>query len=127
MSRVWESLRKAEAKRSEDTWRGDERSASDRRSSARRKLETGILVCGLGPDRRAFRERAQTLNASNTGCLLELDAPVALSQRLFLTHVENQNEQACRVVHVGRRAHGRVLVGVVFPRPTEEFWAAAGA
>jgi hypothetical protein len=127
MSRVWESLRKAEAKRSEDTWRRDERSASDRRSSVRQKLETEIFVCGLGPDRMAFRELAQTMNASDTGCLLELDAPVALSQRLFLTHAENRNEQACRVVHVGRRVHGRVLVGVMFPRPTEGFWAVAEA
>lgn len=123
MSRVWESLRKAEAKRTEDTWRGDDRSASDRRSSVRQKLETAIFVCGLGPDRIAFRERAQTVNASDTGCLLELDAGVAQSQRLFLTHAENQNEQVCRVVHVGRRVHGKVVVGVAFPRPAEEFWA----
>jgi hypothetical protein len=127
MSRVWESLRKAEAKRSEDSWRGDERSASDRRSSVRQKHEAVIFVCGLGPGRVSFRECAQTVNASDSGCLLELDAPVAQNQRLFLTHGENQNEQACRVVHMGRRVHGKVLVGVAFPRAAEEFWVASGS
>lgn len=131
MSRVWDSLRKAEEKRAADdardraTGSSGERSASDRRSCPRLKQEMRILVHGMTPERRAFREEAPTVNISEGGCLLEVEAPLQSRQRLFLTNATNQAEVECRVVYVGRRVHGKTLAGVQFPRPTQQFWSLA--
>jgi hypothetical protein len=131
LSRIWDAIKQAQRERSRDgageraTGREEGRTPSERRSGLRHAHEAALLVYGSGADKQPFHEEAQTVDANENGCLLVLEKAVAPGQRLFLTNVRNQAEQECRVVHVGRRARGKIRVGVEFSRAARNFWKPA--
>ncbi len=135
MSRIWEALRQAERQRSRSEDRAaaaDRTSASDsaqadadRRGGLRHAHSVSLLIYGSDADKQPFHEEAETIDAHENGCSLTLETVVARGQRLFLTNMRNQAEQECRVIHVGRRVHGKARVGIEFVAPTPQFWRPA--
>lgn len=133
MSRIWQALRQAERERlrSQDPGAKVDRTAeparedADRREGLRHAHHVSLLIYGSDADKQPFHEEAETLNAHEKGCSLNMETVVVCGQRLFLTNMRNQAEQECRVVHVGRRAHGKARVGMEFVVPTPQFWRPA--
>lgn len=132
MSRIWDALKQAERQRanaaSPSNMAGtSERPAGrlDRREKLRDPHSVPLLVYGSDAEKQPFHEEATTINANANGCLFALESAVSRGQRLFLTNTLNQAEQECRVIHVGRRARGKVRVGVEFARPVPHFWRPA--
>lgn len=144
MSRIWQALRQAEQER---TRKSAERGApdieevehtprfrsdgartepsSDRRKGLRHSHETTLLVYGSDAEKQPFHEESTTIDANDEGCLFLLATSVAPGQRLFLTNMRTQAEQECRVIYVGRKAQGKIRVGVEFARPAPHFWRRA--
>ncbi|HXZ14251.1 MAG TPA: PilZ domain-containing protein [Candidatus Sulfotelmatobacter sp.] len=126
MSRIWDALKEAEHEKSRASSHGRSihgaKSRTERRKSKRTLLFVPVLVYGSDADKQPFHEEAETLEVNEHGCLLSMESEVARGQRLFLSNMSNQEEQECRVVHVGRRARGRAKVGLEFLRPSPRFW-----
>ncbi len=133
MSRIWDALKQAERQRSRSEDRApaadranDPAAAdADRREGLRHAHNVSLLIYGSDADKQPFHEEAETIDAHENGCSLALETVVVRGQRLFLTNMRNQAEQECRVVHVGRRIHGKARVGIEFVAPTPEFWRPA--
>lgn len=128
MSRLWEALKQAERERSAANT-GEKSGALpniwDRRDKLRHSHHVALLVYGSDTEKQPFHEEATTIDVNERGCLIALESAVSHGQRLFLTNTINQAEQDCRVVHVGRRSHGKARIGVEFARPCPHFWRPA--
>lgn len=133
MSRIWEALRQAERQKSRSEERAPHidrpsdaaKEDTDRRGGLRHAHNVSLLIYGSDADKQPFHEEAETIDAHENGCSLALETVVARGQRLFLTNMRNQAEQECRVIHVGRRVHGKARVGIEFVAPTPQFWRPA--
>lgn len=126
MSRIWEALRAAQrAKTGLVTPDDPPPEDFDRRKILRQARKVPLLVYGSGPDKQPFHETAESIDASENGCMLMLQTVVAPGQRLLLMNVRNQEEHECRVAYVGKRENGRARVGVAFVRPSLQFWEPA--
>jgi hypothetical protein len=144
MSRIWQALRQAEQERTRksneqevsdiekmehalrlrrERTRNDP--GSDRRKGLRHSHETTLLIYGSDAEKQPFHEESDTIDANDEGCLFLLATGVSPGQRLFLTNMRNQAEQECRVIYVGRKAQGKVRIGVEFTRPAPQFWRRA--
>lgn len=97
---------------------------ADRRNTKRRAHQFPLLVYGSDAEKQPFHEETETLDINEDGCSLSIENTVVRGQRLFLANKVNQAEIAARVVHVGRRANGKVRIGVEFLRSAPEFWLA---
>ncbi|MGH9575510.1 MAG: hypothetical protein ACRD40_18525 [Candidatus Acidiferrales bacterium] len=140
MSRIWQALRQAEQERKglapqeapdigeierePAAEKAEARPAGglDRRKVLRNSRETAVLVYGSDSEKQPFHEQSDTIDANENGCLLSLASSVSPGQRLFLTNMQNQAEQECRVVYVGPLVRGKSRVGVEFTRPSAQFW-----
>jgi hypothetical protein len=127
VSRIWDALKEAEHQRSrrggvDGGERADAAKSGDRRSSARSVHRVPLLVYGSDCDKQPFHEEIYTTEVSDNGCMFSLEAVVARGQRLILTNMRNQEEQECRVVHVGRRIQSRSKIGVEFLKRVPGFW-----
>jgi hypothetical protein len=134
LSRIWQALKQAErdrvraehsapasAGRRADSAKDD----TDSRGGLRHAHQVSLLIYGSDADKQPFHEETETIDAHEKGCSLAMETVVANGQRLFLTNMRNQAEQECRVVHVGKRTHGKARVGIEFVAPTPEFWRPA--
>jgi hypothetical protein len=128
LSRLWEALKQAERERSAAIT-AEKSDASpntcDRRGKLRHSHNVALLVYGSDTEKQPFHEETTTIDVNDRGCLIALESAVSHGQRLFLTNTVNQAEQECRVVHVGRRSHGKVSIGVEFAKPCPHFWRPA--
>lgn len=134
MSRIWQALKQAERERLRS---GDSELESDRannsaqpeeaerRTGLRHVHNVSLLIYGSDTDKQPFHEEAETIDAHEKGCSLNMETTVARGQRLFLTNMRNQAEQECRVVHVGRRIRGKARVGIEFVSASPNFWRPA--
>ena len=128
MSRIWDALKEAQHQRSragvgvEASETHDIADPKDRRAVKRSVHRVPLLVYGSDSDKQPFHEEAFTVEVSENGCLLTLEAVVVRGQRLILTNMRNQAENECRVVHVGKRTQGRSRIGVEFLKRTPGFW-----
>ncbi len=68
-----------------------------------------------------FTEETRTLSVNADGALIALSAPVSVDQALYIRN-EHGEQQACRVVFLGRTAEGQRQIGVEFPWPSPDFW-----
>ena len=68
-----------------------------------------------------FSEETQTLSVSAHGALISLSAPVSGDEALQIRNAHGE-QQACRVVFLGRTAEGQRQIGVEFPWPSPNFW-----
>ncbi len=143
MSRVWDALKLAERQRSRSDVHASQapsgrandlapnhaddaaQDGADRRDRLRHTHNVSLLIYGSDADKQPFHEEAETLEAHEKGCSLMMETSVVRGQRLFLTNMRNQAEQECRVIHVGRRIHGKARVGIEFVAPTPQFWRPA--
>lgn len=128
MSRIWDALKQAEREKSLGRT-PDSRSSplaavdeSDRRKNLRHSYSAQLLVYGSDSDRQPFHEDAETIDANDEGCMIELETAVLEGQRLFLVHSRTQAEQQCRVVRVGDRVGGKARIAVAFESPAPNFW-----
>jgi hypothetical protein len=126
LSRIWEALRAAQRAKT-GVIVSDEPPPDDfdRRKILRHARKVPLLVYGSGPDKQPFHETAESIDASEIGCMLMLQTVVAPGQKLLLMNVRNQAEHECRVAYVGKRENGRARVGVAFARPSLQFWEPA--
>jgi hypothetical protein len=126
LSRIWEALRAAQRAKT-GVVVSDEPPPDDfdRRKILRQARKVPLLVYGSGPDKQPFHETAESIDASEIGCMLMLQTVVAPGQKLLLMNVRNQAEHECRVAYVGKRENGRARVGVAFARPSLQFWEPA--
>jgi len=128
LSRIWDALRQAERDKSLGRPRNPESSPiaaveeSDRRKNLRHCYSASLLVYGSDSDRQPFHEDAETIDAHDEGCMIELETTVLEGQRLFLVHSRTQAEQQCRVVRVGDRVGGKARIAVAFESPAPHFW-----
>jgi hypothetical protein len=133
LSRIWDALKQAERQRSRsgdraaavDRANNSAQTDADRREGLRHAHNVSLLIYGSDADKQPFHEEAETIDAHENGCSLALETVVVRGQRLFLTNMRNQAEQECRVIHVGRRVHGKARVGIEFVTPTPQFWLPA--
>jgi hypothetical protein len=133
LSRIWDALKQAERQRSRsgdpvaavDRANDSAHTDAERREGLRHAHNVSLLIYGSDADKQPFHEEASTIDAHENGCSLALETVVVRGQRLFLTNMRNQAEQECRVVHVGRRVHGKARVGIEFVTPTPQFWRPA--
>jgi hypothetical protein len=133
VSRIWQALKQAERDRNrtaEPSAAADAASESaqdrdDRRGGLRHAHQVSLLIYGSDADKQPFHEEAETVDAHENGCSLNMETVVVNGQRLFLTNMRNQAEQECRVVHVGKRVRGRARVGIEFTAPAPQFWRPA--
>jgi hypothetical protein len=128
LSRIWDALKQAEREKSLGQPRDAKSSPvaavdeSDRRKNLRHAYSAQLLVYGADSDKQPFHEDAETIDAHDEGCMIELESTVLEGQRLFLVHSRTQAEQQCRVVRVGDRVGGKARVAVVFDSPAPHFW-----
>ena len=127
MSRIWDALTPANEHRARAIQRTDEKPKlqthrGDRRNSKRAELNISLFVYGLYSKGQPFHEEAYTLDLNDGGCLVSVVTHVAPGQRLCITNTENQAEREGRVVHVSKRMHGRLRIGVKFVYPDPQFW-----
>jgi hypothetical protein len=123
MSRITDSLKEGEPEcvgsHPEEHSKKD---SINRRDTKRAKHQVPLLVSGSDADKQPFRERTDTLDANDGGCLLPLAISVVRGQRLLLVNMRNQDERECRVIRLRKRARGKTEVGVEFLCPAPEFW-----
>ena len=119
MSRIWEALKEAEKDkaRSRRTAGAQKKDGSERRLSERWAQPVPVLIYGSDADKQPFHEETETLDINQDGCAFPLDTPVVRGQALFITNMRNQAERECRVVHIAKRARGKLKVGVNFLKP----------
>lgn len=126
MSRIWDALKEAQQEKSHKSSRGPvgvaQQDGSERRKSKRRLVHVSLLLYGSDTDKQPFHEEAYALDVNEHGCSLAIEAVVTRGQRLFLTNMQNQEEQECRVVHVAKRFRGKTKIGVEFVRSGPKFW-----
>jgi len=124
MSQIFEALRKAEASKSNGTWRRDiaEMGASERRRSERRSAASNIRIYGHGQGLNPFFDENPILNTSEMGALLLMRMPVVSGQKLLLINEAAEQVQECRVVRTSCRDSQEFEVAVEFHTPQPQFW-----
>jgi hypothetical protein len=125
LSRIWEALKQAQREKTGVTAPDAVPEDFNRRKILRQARKVPLLVYGSGPDKQPFHEMAESIDASENGCMLMLQAIVTPGQKLLLTNFRNQAEQECRIAYVGKRENGRTRVGVAFAKPSLQFWQPA--
>jgi PilZ domain len=126
MSQIFEALRKAEALESTHFWGKEASEIVERRRSGRRTIAAQIRIYGHGQGLNPFFEENYILNASETGALLLMKAPVVAGQKLLLINEAAERVQECRVVRTSFCASQELEVAVEFPAPQPEFWTRLG-
>ncbi len=91
------------------------------RRSKRLSLCVAVRVYGR-TRKNAFHEETYTLSVNANGALIVLAARVELGQTILLVNKATQEEQECRVVHVGPTADGKTKVGLAFKHTAPNFW-----
>jgi len=117
VSRIWDALKEAEKEKTKRRGGRPQKDGAERRRSERWKQPVPVLVYGSDGDKQPFHEETETLDINEGGCAFPLETTVVAGQALFLTNTRNLAERECRVVHIGKRAHGKCRVGVNFLRP----------
>jgi|SRR5690348_14150244 len=127
MSQIFEALRRAEALHVDRNWRKDvEMAGAERRDSDRQAMAARIRIYGHGQGLGPFFEEDSILNASETGALLLMRAPVVAGQKLLLINEAAERVQECRVVRTSCRESQEFEVAVEFPNPQPQFWSRLG-
>ena len=123
MSQIFEALRRAETLQVAN-WRRDAGTApAERRESDRNDMAARIRIYGHGQGLSPFFEENSILNASETGALLLMRAPVVVGQKLLLINEAAEQVQECRVVRTSCRESQELEVAVEFPDPQPQFWS----
>jgi len=126
MSQIFEALRRAETLQVAN-WRRDAGMAPvERRESERNDMAARIRIYGHGQGLSPFFEENSILNASETGALLLMRAPVVAGQKLLLINEAAEQVQECRVVRTSCRESEELEVAVEFPDPQPQFWSRLG-
>ena len=126
MSQIFEALRRAETLQVAN-WKRDAGMAPvERRESDRNDMAARIRIYGHGQGLSPFFEENSILNASETGALLLMRAPVVAGQKLLLINEAAEQVQECRVVRTSCRESQELEVAVEFPDPQPQFWSRLG-
>ena len=94
----------------------------ERRRSERVFLQVGVIVQGVTPAGRAFREKTKTLAVNVHGALIHLAEEVRPRDELILTHEATGQQQACRVVYTQPVKGNIRAVGIEFVVAAPKFW-----
>lgn len=81
-----------------------------------------VFVYGHTGAETPFHEEAYSTVVSDRGALLIMTTPLTVGTKLLLTNQTTQNEQQCRVAHVGRRNGPNIEIAIEFTGQTEHFW-----
>jgi len=126
MSRIYDALRTAEAKRClKEALDGDLvglMQKAEQRRSPRWELDVPLTVYGRGPSGSPFYVEAHAVNASAEGALILIRAPICEEQELLLINNYSSKVQLCRVVRVRSRDGEVNETGLSFKTPNLEFW-----
>jgi hypothetical protein len=119
VSRIWEALKEAEKDkaRSRRSAQTVKKGGEERRKSTRWAQPVPVLIYGSDAEKQPFHEETETLDINEDGCAFPLATPVVRGQALFISNMRNQAERECRVVHIGKRVHGKIRVGINFLKP----------
>lgn len=131
MSLIWEQLRDSEEfmrpTPARPSWAGLEDldlfapQTTERRRSGRADTYVPLFVYGYTCGREPFHEDTNSLEVSNNGGLLRLDAAVRGGQKLLLHNKVSNQEMECTVVRVERHLK-RTYIGVSFAEGDSGFW-----
>ena len=123
MSRIYEELKRAERQRRAVRKPAPvERRSRERRIATRVPKRVALFVYGYSRRKSTFLEPAETVDVSDSGCLLDLTTNVYQGQRLLLLNCLTGREQECEVVGISFQEKTGTRVAVRFPRPAPEFW-----
>jgi hypothetical protein len=122
LSRIYDAIKRAEAKPLSDTDKPAVPPIGERRRSPRRKATVPIFVYGHNPAQQPFHEEAYSAVISELGGLLVMSSTVRPGQVLLLTNKVTQKEQECRVAYVGGHDPQSLEVAVEFPAMAPDFW-----
>lgn len=97
---------------------------TQRRRSQRVMLRLRVVVHGRSAPNE-FVEETLTAVVNAHGALIELAAHVETGQTLVLENRGTRQMQECRVVHIGPKNGGKLMVGIEFAQPAPRFWQIA--
>jgi hypothetical protein len=95
---------------------------AERRRCPRWHAHVPVFVYGHSSGGHPFHEAAYSTIVSDAGALLVMTATVEPGETLLLINKVTQEEQQCRVAHVGQRDPQSVGVAVEFPTLAPNFW-----
>ena len=95
--------------------------AQERRSSRMFK-RIRVVAAGKNQHGRRYREACETIVINVYGGLLCIPQPLEMDAPLALTNPFTQEEQECRVVHLGEESDKGWRIGVEFLTPAPRFW-----
>jgi hypothetical protein len=95
------------------------------RRSQRILLIIPVVVSGTRPNGTPFAERAETRVVNAHGALVVLKQAVSLGQKLKLTNISTNQEEACAVMDLNLGRGAEREVGVEFIEPSPYFWHVA--
>jgi hypothetical protein len=126
MSKIFDALKRAE---SEHAKHKDTRAAgtgtatrSDRRRTARVKVQVPLFVYGHTPKGDPFYEEACTIAINAQGGLISMRNVVRPGQRLVVVNKADEQTQECVVLSVRARPGRRLDVAFEFPTSMPHFW-----
>lgn len=97
-----------------------------RRRSQRLILRVPVIAYRSQKLGSPFSEGTHTLVVNAHGALINLEAKVAVHEKVFLKHALSGEAQECRVVFTrGSSTVGPIEVGIEFRRPVPNFWQIA--
>lgn len=126
MSRIFESLRRAELdvaeRRSSETSSTKTIEKLDRRRTGRARVQIRLLVYGYTPKGTPFYEEARTIEINAHGALIAMKTAVPPGDRLLLTNESNHRTHECVVRAASTRHEGDVELAIVFAVQAPRFW-----
>jgi hypothetical protein len=100
----------------------DHREFDNRRRSQRLKLPVRVLIYGWAAGDSPFQDIVYTLSVNVHGGLIALTATIQPGELVLLVNTFTDDEQQCRVVHVGPEHDGRREVGFELMHPDSRLW-----
>jgi len=81
-----------------------------------------VVAAGKNQHGRRYREACETIVITGHGGLLFIPQPLEMDAALALINPLTQEEQECRVVHLGEESEKGWRIGVEFLTPAPRFW-----
>ena len=97
----------------------------ERRRTLRVALSLPVIVHGQNDMGEKFCARAITRSINHHGALLEMVEPVVVGQTLLLVNENTNRSMETRVAYMRRESDGKLLAGVEFVNPEQNFWKMA--
>ena len=90
--------------------------------SRRIDMAVPVFIYGCKENGDPFQELTRTLAVDARGGLIELASPVVDGLRVLMVNENTDEDVECRVECTQRLPHGKAEVGIMFNKPSPNFW-----